>query len=302
MAITFGCACGRSITVKDEFAGKKGKCPSCGQIVEVPAPEEPKAPAPEVAAVDEEIEAASKPAAPSASTGETKACRSCRKQIARDAVFCVHCGTDLRTGRKHTQEKGGEDDYDIMKTAPDMVTKPMDAVGRIIEAPASPANLQKALILFVIGTAIFTFAVVRAGTQSPVWWMYLVAAVMAMVVTVVWGIVAGVTGATAGQTGIGFANVFMAILAARAVLGIALVVPLAIVLGMQNLEYAHYASIALRLAGGGALFYFVILRAHDCGQMPAIISAVAAAALEAIFFYVPSLIINNFVTTPVSLF
>jgi hypothetical protein len=37
--ITFSCACGKSIKVKDEHAGKKGKCPACQQVVRVPKPE-----------------------------------------------------------------------------------------------------------------------------------------------------------------------------------------------------------------------------------------------------------------------
>jgi hypothetical protein len=37
--ITFSCACGKTIRVKDEHAGKKGKCPACRQVVRVPKPE-----------------------------------------------------------------------------------------------------------------------------------------------------------------------------------------------------------------------------------------------------------------------
>ncbi len=39
MAIMFACSCGKSLHAKDELAGKKTKCPGCGVILTVPAPE-----------------------------------------------------------------------------------------------------------------------------------------------------------------------------------------------------------------------------------------------------------------------
>ncbi len=39
MAISFVCVCGKSLNAKDELAGKKTKCPGCGVILTIPAPE-----------------------------------------------------------------------------------------------------------------------------------------------------------------------------------------------------------------------------------------------------------------------
>jgi hypothetical protein len=39
MPISMSCDCGRSLRVKDEFAGRKVKCPQCGAVLAVPAPE-----------------------------------------------------------------------------------------------------------------------------------------------------------------------------------------------------------------------------------------------------------------------
>lgn len=39
MPIEFSCACGSKLRVKDEFAGRKFKCPSCGKVVQAPMPE-----------------------------------------------------------------------------------------------------------------------------------------------------------------------------------------------------------------------------------------------------------------------
>ena len=39
MSIDFSCACGRKLRVKDEFAGRKFKCPGCGKVTQAPTPE-----------------------------------------------------------------------------------------------------------------------------------------------------------------------------------------------------------------------------------------------------------------------
>jgi hypothetical protein len=39
MPIPFRCACGRSLRVKDELAGRKVKCPECGGVLTVPRPD-----------------------------------------------------------------------------------------------------------------------------------------------------------------------------------------------------------------------------------------------------------------------
>ena len=38
MAIKIGCACGRTLTVKDELEGKNVKCPACQKVLSVPKP------------------------------------------------------------------------------------------------------------------------------------------------------------------------------------------------------------------------------------------------------------------------
>src|SRR5437588_9164085 len=39
MSIRVTCECGKELRVKDEYAGKRGKCPSCGKILQIPQPE-----------------------------------------------------------------------------------------------------------------------------------------------------------------------------------------------------------------------------------------------------------------------
>ncbi len=40
MAILVPCVCGKKLSVKDEFAGRKVKCPACQKSLLVPAAEE----------------------------------------------------------------------------------------------------------------------------------------------------------------------------------------------------------------------------------------------------------------------
>lgn len=58
MPITFSCACGKMLQVKDEFAGRRVKCPACSAVATAPAEEpefevvdEPAAPPPVKAAL-----------------------------------------------------------------------------------------------------------------------------------------------------------------------------------------------------------------------------------------------------------
>lgn len=37
--ITFNCACGKTLKVPDEHAGRRAKCPVCGAVVGVPGPD-----------------------------------------------------------------------------------------------------------------------------------------------------------------------------------------------------------------------------------------------------------------------
>lgn len=55
MAIVVPCSCGKQLRTKEEFAGKRIKCPSCGKVLTVPKPHpEPEEEPPMVEAVEEE--------------------------------------------------------------------------------------------------------------------------------------------------------------------------------------------------------------------------------------------------------
>jgi uncharacterized Zn finger protein (UPF0148 family) len=79
----FSCPhCGKALNVKDEYAGKKAKCPGCRNLIRVPAA----APAPAVDYPEEDYP-------------EDDTCPNCEEPLAEGAVLCVNCGYDTRTGK-----------------------------------------------------------------------------------------------------------------------------------------------------------------------------------------------------------
>ena len=112
MAIVVTCTCGKQFKVKDELAGKRGKCAACGQVLSVPtlAP-----------SLDQE----------KASPSTQRACPTCQKAVEPAAVICVNCGHDLRTGKQLPQAKS---------SAPAAPFRPS------AKAPASPARIWIALV------------------------------------------------------------------------------------------------------------------------------------------------------------
>src|SRR5690349_2294966 len=89
MPIQFLCPhCKKAVKVKDEFAGKKGKCPHCTKFVTVPAPAKPSStPPPPRPRIDVEAEAAAaladepKPEAAAAPTTIDFTCPMCDAQL-----------------------------------------------------------------------------------------------------------------------------------------------------------------------------------------------------------------------------
>jgi hypothetical protein len=67
MPIAIMCECGKSIRVKDEFAGKKVRCPACKAVVRVPA-------------VDDEVPTLEEPASPKPSSRLEEVRREWRKK------------------------------------------------------------------------------------------------------------------------------------------------------------------------------------------------------------------------------
>ncbi len=110
MPIPFSCECGKKLQAKDEFAGKKLKCPGCGKILTIPnpaaapPPEEPPAPPPTQRAPlpPPELTAELPPPAPAAAPAAVVqfVCHCGRRLKARladagEAIDCPDCGRTL---------------------------------------------------------------------------------------------------------------------------------------------------------------------------------------------------------------
>jgi len=296
MAIKFNCDCGRELNVKDELAGKKGKCPTCGRIVEVPTPG--KAYTIEAKAEDIVVPAA-KPEV------ETKPCIHCGKPLPVAAVFCTNCGTHLRTGKKQQVEgtTEGEEEYNFFKVAPDLLTRPMEAVGVIVEAPLSVKNLKKALILLAVGMVFFAWVVPLNNDEAMMFchkpwgsWgsieAFALAVFLGLVVVLTDAIICNIAGSMFGTTGVEFASMFMAILSVRALVGLAMV-PFwiyGILPGTPLTLIMAWFPRAIRLLWGTFLMYCVILRSYECGVVPALVFAAGTTVAQAILFWLPGLI------------
>lgn len=80
MPVSFKCECGKALRVKDEFAGKKVKCPSCGRIIVTP----------EITAQD--LMATEIPNNLKESQTQVK-CQTCGADLKEEDPVCMKCGT-----------------------------------------------------------------------------------------------------------------------------------------------------------------------------------------------------------------
>lgn len=106
MPIAVGCQCGQRFAAPDHLAGKQVKCPKCGSPLSIPsgnpaatAPPQPQMPAaptaPAAAPRDFFAEAGFAANAPNMTN-----CPACRAPMNVQAVLCVKCGFDRRTGKQ----------------------------------------------------------------------------------------------------------------------------------------------------------------------------------------------------------
>lgn len=115
MPIKIKCdSCSSSLTVSDKMAGKRGKCPKCGNVLSIPAAGE---------ADDLSLSPTDGESSTPASTGgwgqsaasplddllseagvkaaaEGPTCPSCHAEVNPDARLCIECGYDFVEGRK----------------------------------------------------------------------------------------------------------------------------------------------------------------------------------------------------------
>ncbi len=106
MAIQFQCSCGKAFRVKDELAGKTGKCPNCGAVLEVPSPSMAILPtleedtAPPGASTAATPDQASTTGLSRLDIGCNQTCPSCGRAYPGTTTVCWDCGIDMATGER----------------------------------------------------------------------------------------------------------------------------------------------------------------------------------------------------------
>lgn len=122
MSISVNCdGCGQRYGVRDEFAGRNFKCKGCGAVVAVPklqakqdddeymlAPLDDDEPDNATQAVPR------RPQSTPVQEGEGVTCRNCGASLPLNAVLCVSCGFNLKTGRHlETVIEGTSDQFEF---------------------------------------------------------------------------------------------------------------------------------------------------------------------------------------------
>ncbi len=93
MAITFSCQCGKQIKVAEKFAGRRGKCPACGDVISIPELEpEPLGDQADADLIYEALSPQSDPQPVQHQPEAGSACNACGKPMSAQAIICTHCG------------------------------------------------------------------------------------------------------------------------------------------------------------------------------------------------------------------
>lgn len=138
MPIRVSCACGKLLTVKEEHAGKRTKCPGCGQFIMIPALGVPRLPS-----EDLELGLGEAPAEP-------LHCPSCQEIFSQAERVCVKCQVDLRTGLpvgEAAQPRRGDR---VLRTSAAVEPGEMGFARLVLYAVIKPASTMESL-LFMLG-------------------------------------------------------------------------------------------------------------------------------------------------------
>jgi hypothetical protein len=191
MPIRIQCKCGKSLAVKDQFAGKTVKCPGCGQPLRVPEASGGQTAGGSRPASGKPAAPAAKPAPAAASVASagfdnsmdelfdeegfgsniTSVCPACGSQMAAEAVLCTRCGFNKATGEKVQGHSNSAGDISAGAMALDKAAEDMRAADKMQRDLTEGAGMpwwMLALILFILGsaTALAVMAVMSANQTT----------------------------------------------------------------------------------------------------------------------------------------
>jgi predicted RNA-binding Zn-ribbon protein involved in translation (DUF1610 family) len=170
MPIQVTCSCGKTLTAPDAAAGKRAKCPGCGQVITVPAPIQEAELLGAAAAQDPYGVAEPSPAAASASAGgeQRQPCPECGEMIIVGAAKCRFCNAIFDPKLK---QMGGGRSLELKQIAQYQRGLIFSVLGQIVAgviwgmanaSQSPPLLLVGALGLLVAGIAGLVFVVLCA--------------------------------------------------------------------------------------------------------------------------------------------
>ncbi len=103
MPIQVTCQCGQRLTAKDEFAGKRVKCPKCGgPLLITPAKPAASEPAHHISDLLDDV----------GMRANLTRCPGCGAELSEESVLCVICGFDMRRGHRLKTRVGSAADME----------------------------------------------------------------------------------------------------------------------------------------------------------------------------------------------
>lgn len=187
MAITIHCDCGAKLQVKDEYAGQEGRCPKCGNTIQIPHPARPVAdddPGPATYQVVEETEEAP------------------RRKKEPEREFDLDVGGKGGDSRRERRERGGDPDQgdvtdhggEPIPAWMDFFEDPPEKIGPIMSACSDlrkgqepwSAGARAGVTLFVgaIGMVIGLMITLGFGIREAFWaafWPILLTVILAAI-------------------------------------------------------------------------------------------------------------------------
>ena len=148
MTIKVECtSCGKVLTAKDSAAGKRAKCPQCGDIIQIPEVYEAEEVGGDYADDEYGDDGYDDDYDDSPDQEKRKPCPACGEMIIRGAAKCRFCGEIFDPALKRKAKKNKEGRWKKMKVAPRMKKKRervrVTTTGKAIKKPRTQRMWQK---------------------------------------------------------------------------------------------------------------------------------------------------------------
>ena len=148
MSSVLECGCGKKLKVKEEWAGRKVKCPSCQAVLRIPASDQADG------SDSYELRVAEEPTP----TADTEPCPNCGFHLPHTAHLCSQCGFDFITGNIRNApppgQAGAAGNHEPEESSPGATSTFLTALWA-----------RKAVIL-VVGIGIVALATIWLGLEG----------------------------------------------------------------------------------------------------------------------------------------